>query len=78
MEIYEYDCLRAESTISEHITVAAGHHAFNAKDLEAKIARIGRELDLMRVLLRSWEGVEVRKMKAPIVEETTQQKGDAR
>lgn len=88
--VFNHDCAAAAETTSENIVRLAQGTVCSREQLEGKIAALRRELGVLRTICFAWQGVEAedsfradenhplaKMFGHPIMEETTQQKGDA-
>lgn len=83
-EIYEYDCREAaDDAIDRIVDVTANISAWalDLDEFEKRVEGVQREFKLLNIILAAWKHAEAKSKDiaalAPIMEETTQQKGDA-
>ena len=80
-EVYEYDCRESAEAALDRIGEATQVAVWSTGNLEDRIATIRKEMTALKVILAAWRLAEEQRKaetaQPPIMEETTQQKGDA-
>lgn len=79
-EVYEYDCRSSAEATLDRIGEATNVAVWSSDQLENRLAKLHKEMTTLKVILAAWRLAEQQRKaetaQAPIMEETTQQKGD--
>ena len=79
-KVYEYDCRESAEAALDRIGEATRVAVWSSGQLGTLLAKLHKEMTTLKVLLTAWRLAEDQRKEEtaqpPIMEETTQQKGD--